>query len=321
MITKENTYKQAFEIKKKNLNLKIKNRERSLAEVYSSKPRLSQIDDELSALGAQLAITALSGDAEKISKMKLKSQSLSAEKEQILKQNGVEDVNFDCPLCQDTGYLNGKICDCVKILANNIAVKSFSEEMPLDECKFENFNLNYYSENGENSRRRMNSILNLCKEYVTNFNPKTSQNLLFLGGPGLGKTHLTLAIVSGVIDKGYFPVYGSADNLFSIIEKEKFDGQNKGSYELMLGCDLLVIDDLGTELVTSFTKSALYNLINTRMLTKHPTVINTNLTLKEIETIYSPRIASRLIGNFNANKFLGVDVRQQKILGKQSDNF
>lgn len=316
MITKELTYKQAFEIKKQSLNQKVKQREMLLAAAYAENSRLSQIDNELSSLGASLALTALSGDKAKIESIKSQSQLLNAEKSIILKKCRVEDIIYDCPLCNDTGYISGKVCDCVKKLANSIAIKELSAQMPLEECKFENFDLNYYSDKGENARKRMSSIFKLCKEYVLNFNPKTSANLLFLGEPGLGKTHLTLAIVSGVMEKGYMPVYAPAENLFSAIQKEKFDGENKGSFDQMLECDLLVIDDLGTEMATSFTKSALYNLINTRLLTKKPTIINTNLSIKEIEVIYSPRIASRLIGEFNANKFLGEDIRQQKILGK-----
>lgn len=316
MITKENTYKKAFEIKKQNLNEKLKRREMLVSSVYTSNSRLSQIDAQLSSLGASLALTALSGDMKAISKIKDTTKALNDEKDAILKKAGIEDISYDCLVCKDSGYVGGKVCDCVKNLANAIAIKEFNENMPIEECSFENFDLGYYSDKGENPRRRMTSILKLCKEYVLNFDPKNSQNLLFLGEPGLGKTHLTLAIVSGVIEKGYLPVYGPAENLFCAIEKEKFQGENSGAYEQMQTCDLLVIDDLGTEMVTSFTKSALYNLINSRLLAKKPTIINTNLSLKEIEEIYSPRITSRLIGNFNANKFVGFDIRQQKILGK-----
>ncbi len=316
MVTKETTYAKAFEIKKQSLKEKQKLREIMLSTAYSSNNRLSQIDNELSSLGANLALTALSGHKTALEEIRIKTQMLSAEKEQILKDCNVSELIYDCPLCSDTGYVGGKICDCVKKIANSLAIKELSSQMPIDECTFDNFDLNYYSTEGENPRRRMTTILKLCKEYVINFDPQTSGNLLFLGGVGLGKTHLTLAIISGVIKKGYMSVYGPADSLFTTIEKEKFSGENKGSYENMLNCDLLVIDDLGTEMANSFTKSALYNLVNTRLLTKKPTIINTNLTLKEIESIYSPRIASRLIGNFNANKFLGSDIRQQKILGK-----
>ncbi len=316
MITKEITYKKAFEIKKQSLNEKIKRREMLLESATSSDKRILEIDTQLSLLGANLALTVLSGDTKTVADIKAITERLNAEKDAILKKYKVADIVYDCPLCKDSGYVGGKVCDCVKKLANSIAIKEFNDVMPINECKFENFDLKYYSDKNENHRRRMTSILNLCKDYVDTFDPKTSQNLLFLGEPGLGKTHLTLAIVSGVIEKGYLPVYGPADNLFSAIEKEKFQGENKGVYEQMQTCDLLVIDDLGTEMVTSFTRSVLYNLINTRLLAKRPTIINTNLSMKEIEELYSPRITSRIIGNYNANKFVGFDIRQQKILGK-----
>ena len=143
-------------------------------------------------------------------------------------------------------------------------LSEFTKEMPLNDCKFENFDLKYYSDKDNN--RRMTAILKLCKEYVINFNPNSSPNLLFMGASGLGKTHLTLAIVSGVIEKGFTPIYGPCENLFSLIEKEKFTGENKGSYEAMINCDLLVLDDLGAEMPSAFSKAALYNLVNTRML-------------------------------------------------------
>ena len=312
MITKENTYAMAFEMKKQSLKEKQKSRDIMLSAVYAANNRLSEIDNELSSLGANLALTALSGDKNALESIKARTEVLSKEKQEILNQANVHDIVFDCPLCKDTGYIGGKVCDCIKKIANALTIKKLSAEMPIDECTFENFDLNYYK---DDAKKRMTAIFKLCKEYVLNFST-SSPNLLFMGGVGLGKTHLTLAIISGVIDKGYMAVYGPAESLFTTIEKEKFSGENKGSYENMLNCDLLVIDDLGTEMVTSFTKSALYNLINTRLLTKKPTIINTNLSLKEIESIYTPRIASRLIGNFNANKFLGNDIRQQKILGK-----
>ncbi len=316
MITKEITYEKALQIKKESLLKKQRERDMILNAAYSSNIRLNEIDRELATIGANLALTALSGDAKTVEAIKSHSQALALEKQLILNKAEVNDIVYDCPLCEDTGYINGRLCDCVKKLANAIAIKELSTKMPLGECTFENFDLKYYSDKQDNAKRRMTSIFKLAKEYALNFNPQTSPNLLFLGEPGLGKTHLTLAIVSSVIEKGYLPVYSPAETIFGAVEKEKFQGENIGAYEQMQNCDLLVIDDLGTEMVTSFTKSVLYNLINTRILSKKPTIINTNLTLKEIEELYSPRITSRLIGNYNANKFLGNDIRQQKILGK-----
>ncbi|MBQ6826233.1 MAG: ATP-binding protein [Clostridia bacterium] len=318
MITKEATYKKAFENIKESLNLKTAAFEKAKALAYDNNSRLYEIDNELSVLGAKLVTAALTDGKEGVDALKETSKKLTEEKNAILKSNGVEPIKYSCNACMDTGYIGGKICECVRREAARVMADELSREMPLIDSKFEDFDLKYYSdktdENGQNPRRRMTAILKLCKEYVLNFDENTKENLLFMGDAGLGKTHLTLAIVSGVIEKGYLPVYGSAENLFSTIEAEKFAGEGRGSYEAILNCDLLVIDDLGAEMATSFTKSVLYNLVNTRILTRKPTIINTNLSMKQIEERYTPRISSRLIGNYEGQKFIGRDIRQQKRL-------
>ena len=320
MITKETTYKKAFLKKSNILNEREANYNVLLSAAYSAENRLSEIDYELSKIGAELALTALSGNTKKLENMQKISNRLVKEKQSLLAKNGVSPIVYDCEVCKDTGYVKGKICECIKREAAQIIAEELSREMPLENCKFENFDLKYYSDktdaSGENARRRMTSILKLCKEYAIGFSPETSKNLLFLGNTGLGKTHLSLAIVSAVIEKGYMPIYASCENLFSEIESEKFSGKNNGTYEAVLNADLLVIDDLGTEMTTSFTKSVLYNIVNTRILSGLPTIINTNLSMKEIESRYTARVLSRFIGEYDWNKFLGEDIRQQKLLKK-----
>lgn len=320
MIKKQEFFSMALAQKKAKLDEKKKIFDISIASVYSANPRLEEIDRERSALGAKIAITALSGDTDLLAAIKTHLSKLDKEKDTILNSAKVKNVVFDCPYCQDSGYINGKICECVKTIAKQIAFQELSKEMPLDECRFDNFDLNFYpdreDDNGINPRKKMTAVFKLCKEYVLNFG-KTHENLLFLGDTGLGKTHLTLAIVSGVIEKGYNVVYSSAYNLLSAVEKEHFSGNSGDSYEAMLECDLLVIDDLGAEFTSPFTLSVLYNLINTRVLSKKATIINTNLNLPEIEKRYTPRIASRLIGNYTARKFFGRDIRQLKALEKK----
>ncbi len=319
MVTREYTYKKAFENKAAALKKSQRERQLLINALYVSVPELTKIEAELKSLGAQLAILTLSGNKEKLKEVKERSKLLSKQKKEIYKKAKIPNEKSQCDVCRDTGYVSGKICECIKKEASRIMAEELSKEMPLNDCRFDNFDLKFYPDktdgDGTNPRRRMTSILKLCREYVINFENQ-KENLLFFGNAGLGKTHLSLAIVSGVIEKGFTPVYGSAENLFAAVEKEKFEGEGKGSREMMLGCDLLVIDDLGTELVTTFTKSVLYDLINSRILSGKPTIINTNLTMKEIENIYSPRISSRLIGHYNANKFLGPDIRQQKLLSK-----
>lgn len=313
MITKEIAYKKAFENQKARLKKKEFEYDSLLKSAYMSNTRLKEIDTEMSAIGAEITYTALKGDTKKLSELKKKSEALTAEKDEILKKSQVKEIKFECDICKDTGYVSGKICECIKREAAQIMADELSKQMPLDESRFEDFDLNYYK---DDAKRRMTAILKLCREYVINFSPNKSDNLLFIGKTGLGKTHLSLAVVSGVIEKGYLPIYGSAENLFSSIENEKFSGEGKGTYDSILNCDLLVIDDLGTEMVTAFTKSALYNIVNTRLLSRKPTVINTNLSMREIQNLYGERIASRFMGNYVAREFLGNDIRQQKLLNK-----
>lgn len=319
MITKEAAYEKAFQNKASALREKERKYRLGLSLAYTANARLGEIDTELSSFGAQLAITALSGNKQKLSALQKQVSCLSLEKAEILKKAGVKEIAYDCDLCKDTGYVSGKVCTCIKCEAAKVMAENLSAKMPLENSRFDNFDLKYYSDKtdrgGENPRRRMTSILKLCREYAINFSPESSENLLFMGNTGIGKTHITLAIVGEVIKKGYLSVYSSCENLFSVIEAEKFSGEGRGNYDAILSCDLLVMDDLGAEMVTQFTKSALYNIINTRLLSSKPTIINTNLTMKEIELKYSQRISSRLIGEYNCNKFLGDDIRQQKLLG------
>ena len=318
MLKTQDLYTDALNKKRDIRARKTAEYEQALSVAYNAEPKLRDIDFKLSAFGAKLAITALSGDKIAFQKLQEEIMRLSAEKKAILSSFKISDIAYDCEECKDTGYIDGKLCDCVKNITKKMAFEELSRNMPIFESRFDNFNLNYYpnkeDESGVNPRKRITTILKLCREYVIEFNPHSSPNLLFMGDSGLGKTHLTLAIVSGVIEKGYNVIYGSAYNLFSAVENDHFSSEKGDSYENMLECDLLVIDDLGTEFSTSFTQSTLYGLINSRILSGKPTIINTNLSMADIEKRYTPRISSRLIGNYTAKKFVGNDIRQLKAI-------
>lgn len=319
MINKEAIFRKAFEEKAQRLKVKKAQRQALLDALYANDEKLREISNELSSVGARIAITALMNKPEELEKLKAKSEKLSMLKEQIIKKAKIADIEYECNICSDTGLVSGKICDCIKKEASALMAEELSNEMPLKDSSFESFSLDYYSQkaerNSEAPKDRMSAILNICKKYADQFS-LSSPNLLFMGSSGLGKTHLSLSIVKEVLKKGFVPVYSSAENLFSKIEEEKFTGNTKESYDMVLNADLLVIDDLGTEVSTSVTKAFLYNIINTRILSGKPTIISTNLTMKEIEEKYTARVASRLIGNYSAYKFLGNDIRQQKLLGK-----
>ena len=157
-------------------------------------------------------------------------------------------------------------------------------------------------------------MLKFCKKYADEFSGD-SHSLLFQGGPGLGKTHLSLSIAQAVIDKGYGVIYVSAPNILSRLESERFgnNAERKGETEQFLNeCDLLILDDLGTEFQTKYTSSAVYNIINTRLITNRPTIISTNLSGKEIQELYGARMMSRIIGMLDRVEFIGNDIRQIK---------
>lgn len=317
-MTREQSYTVAFEKQREILRYKEAAFRAAMQKLTDSNPDFAKINSRISFLGAQIATTAISGDTKTLQELQSEMTELSAARDTILKMVSITDIVYDCNACKDTGYINGKICDCIHDAAKKIRLNDLSASLPLDSCRFENFDLNYYKNeelDGVSPRKRMTAILKLCREYVINFNPKTSESLLFMGDTGLGKTHLTLAITYELLNQGFDVIYGAAYNLFSDMETEHFSDHTNTKYNAAIDCDLLVIDDLGGEFVSPYIQSLLYNIINTRDLGGKPTIINTNLSMAEIANRYTPRVASRLI-KYTAKKFIGNDIRQIKALQK-----
>ena len=254
----------------------------------------------------------------------LKTENLRAQEEirRLLRVHGYPEdyleTKYFCPVCGDQGTVGTRGCDCMIDVLRDLAFKEAGAKSPLRFSTFDDFSLDYYPDTvnekfGCSSRKRMAQILSLCRQYAEEFDDR-AENLLMVGPTGLGKTHLSLAIAGEVIRKGYNVIYNSAQNMFSDLQKEYFGrAEERGQYEAMvLECDLLVIDDLGVEFATQFTRAELYNIINTRLNARRPTIISTNLTLVELEHNYSSRISSRLIGDYLKLEFFGSDVRQMK---------
>lgn len=317
-MTREQSYTIAFEKQKEVLRFKKVAFDAAMQNLKDTNPDFDKINSRLSFLGAQIATIAISGNTQSLKALQNEMTELTTLRDTILKNASIGDIVYDCDACKDTGYINGKICDCIHSAAKKIRLNDLSASLPLAECRFENFDLNYYKNedvDGANARKRMTAILKLCREYVINFNPKSSESLLFMGDTGLGKTHLTLAITYELLNRGYDVIYGAAYNLFSDMETEHFTGHTNNKYNAAIDCDLLVIDDLGGEFVSPYIQSLLYNIINTRDLANKPTIINTNLSMGEIANRYTPRVASRLI-KYTAKKFIGSDIRQIKAIQK-----
>ncbi len=220
---------------------------------------------------------------------------------------------YYCDECKDTGFVEGKMCTCLKTTMRQMTYNALCDKVPLEKFRFDNFTLEKYprtpDDEGVIPANRMKSYSEYCKNYADDFDEK-SGNIIMMGNTGLGKTHLSLAIAGEAAKKGYSVIYGSAQNLLSNIENEKFGrSQGVGAEQSILDCDLLIIDDLGAEFSTQFTVSAVYNIINSRLLSSKPTIISTNMTMDEIEERYTQRVASRILGNFIMMNFKGRDVR------------
>lgn len=287
--------------------------------LYERVPELTSLDMRISATGSQIAIAAITGGD--LGAMQEQLTALTNERKALIAQAGGDEADFapkyNCAKCHDSGAVQGKLCSCVYELCKKLTSERMSSEMPLAESTFANFDLSYYPEQGEkvSPRKRMQGIYNFCREYAEKFD-RHAGNLLFLGRTGLGKTHLSLAIANRVIEQGYSVIYGPSVKLIGQVEKEHFSRESSGSAALdqLLECDLLIIDDLGTEFVNSFSVSVINNIVNSRILENRPTIISTNLSLGELEEKYSPRVASRLIGHYAIKQFLGEDIRQKKIM-------
>ena len=256
--------------------------------------------------------------------IKQRERNLRAQRDirALLAEHGLPEdylkTRYTCEKCMDTGSVGTEPCECFTQALQKLAFDEANKNSPLRFSTFEDFKLDYYSDVYDDTfkcspRQRMEEILEYCKEYAAHFD--TDQpSLLLQGETGLGKTHLSLAIAGSAIRRGYKVLYNSAQNIFSGLQKEYFGkGENRGQFEsLVLECDLLILDDLGAEFSTTFTDAALYNIINTRMNMRLPTIISTNLLLPDIEERYSRRISSRLIGEYEYLRFAGADVRPQK---------
>lgn len=254
-----------------------------------------------------------------LSKRNLQAQEM---RKNLLIQNGYPvdylEIRYSCPICEDTGYKDGLYCQCFRKLYTQLAVGELNKTAQVNLSTFESFNLEYYrnytTPNGTDAYKVMDKIYRYCFDYAKNFK-RDSESIMMFGRTGLGKTHLSLAIASTVTERGYTVVYDSIINLLGKIEKEHF-GKKKDpetdTLAVILGTDLLIMDDLGTEYDTTFNVSTVYNIINTRLNKNMPTIVSTNLNLEKIRSRYEERIVSRLFASYMTLEFAGEDIRSLK---------
>jgi len=297
-----------------------------LSEAYRQVPRIREIDmllRQTMVRAAQSAFLQGSDGRELIEQAKRENLALQRERAALAAANfeeGYLDESPICDKCGGTGYVGSTMCECLRELCRQEQKKEVSI-LSGSRDSFNQFRLDYYPDQydgkfGASPRTIMERNLQICRRYAVTF-AKSAGNLLFVGGTGLGKTFLSACIARVVADRGYSVVYESSAHLFSKLELAKFSPseENRREAARFSECDLLILDDLGTELPGQFVTAALYSLLNDRLLENQPMVVSTNLNVDEIARRYSPQIASRLQGSFQRLTFVGEDIRVLKNRG------
>ena len=290
-----------------------------LAEAYARVPRIREIDMQLRRTMAQAAQAAFlqgSDGKELLEQARQENLALQREREELVRQffeEGYLDDSPICRLCGGTGYVGSTMCECLTGLCRQEQKKEIS--ILAGKESFSQFRLDYYPDRidpmyGASPRTIMERNFQTCKRYALYFS-QNAGNLLFVGGTGLGKTFLSACIARTVADRGFSVAYETAAHLFGNLEKARFNPteDSRREAEKYTSCDLLILDDLGTEMPGQFVTAALYSLLNDRLLAGRPMVVSTNLTVEEMNRRYSPQIASRLHGGFTRLTFVGEDIR------------
>lgn len=296
-----------------------------LSEVYEKLPRIRAIDMELRRTMVQAAQAAFTqNNTALLDEAKSHNRALQDERAALLRANfppNFLDESPVCPRCGGTGYLGSSMCSCLQELCRREQQKDLAL-LNGRASSFDAFRLDYYSDvfdprMNASPRAVMEKTLNYCRQYAFHFTAD-SESLLFIGGTGRGKTFLAGCVAKAVTDRGYGVVYESAGKLFGTLENARFNPNEENTRQSALysSCDLLILDDLGTEMNGQFVTAALYSLVSDRLLSCKPTIITTNLTSEEVAKRYSPQIASRLYGEYRRLAFVGDDIRVLKSQGK-----
>ena len=290
---------------------------------YLKIPQLRELDNQISTFGIEQAKKQVLESTSSLASIKSEFRSLLKTKTQLLLSHGFPmdylQPQFECPLCSDTGYVNNQKCTCFKKLFTEILYGDSALKRILDIENFNTFSLNYYSDNHIDSvtklssRKNAQKALDTCLNFVKSF-PNAHENLLLYGDSGVGKTFLSHCIAKELIEKTYSVIYFSAFEFFEILKQNVFERSSEGKEyaKYIFDCDLLIIDDLGTELSNSFTTSQLFLCVNERLIHQKSTIISTNLSLATLIDTYYERTISRITSNYTLLRLTGDDIRLQK---------
>jgi len=291
-------------------------------ELHAKIAGIDVIDRELTRVGIRIFEATMSGKnvSEKIDDIKKDSELLLEKRAEILRAYGYpadySDIHYECEKCADSGYVDTEMCDCMK---RALVLASYEESGLaglIGEQSFDNFSLSYYEEN-PTSFKNFKTAYDKIRDFAENFSADTYRNFLFFGGTGLGKTHLSSAVAKAVIDRCFDVLYVSASGMVADFEFKRFGNSaiegDVGDTSRYYSADLLIIDDLGTEVSNQFSIACIHDVINSRIISKKSTIISTNLHKEDIGKRYWERITSRLYGEYLLVPFTGKDIRRQKI--------
>lgn len=294
-------------------------------EVYQKLPRILKINQEIASTSVQAVRFRLAGSEADSMACQEHLQNLIKERNTLLADNGYAQdylqMHYDCPDCQDTGYIDGEKCHCFKKAAVDLLYTQSNMYEILQKENFTHFSFDYYSDTirneatGLTARETAHDAVRQARHFIDTFG-REFRNLFFYGNTGVGKTFLTNCIARELIDRANCVLYFSAFDLFDSLAKNTFQKEHRDPdfQDDLLTCDLLIIDDLGTELTNSFVTSALFQCINERIMGRKATIISTNLSLDQFNELYSERIFSRITSHYTMIKLIGTDIRIQKRL-------
>lgn len=296
-------------------------------EITDKIPAYSQLEEEIAGLYAARARSAVLGQTEASEDACRRLQKLQDRQRLLLVQAGYPAdylaMTYTCPDCHDTGFIGNEKCHCFKQAMVDLLYSQSNIHEVLKKENFDTFDIRYYSDKkdrrlGISPRENMQSIVSTCQDFIRHFDEQ-ARNLLFYGDTGVGKTFLTNCIARELLDTSHTVIYLTAFHLVDILQNNTFgsddmDDSGENMFSYILDCDLLIIDDLGTELNNSFVTSQLFLCINERLLARKSTIISTNLSLDELQNEYSERIFSRLVSNYEIMLILGDDIRIKKAI-------
>lgn len=277
----------------------------------------AECDALLSGTGLRILAASLGRDSESLDTIHAEYDMIAKRKRELLLKSGYPadycDIKYHCEKCSDTGYVGIDICECLKKEIVKASLESSGLYSLTQSQSFDTFSLDYYE---KNDKMIMSRNLAILKSYAQSFEAGASDSFLFIGGTGLGKTHLSTSVARAVIERGAYVVYESAVMLFADFEAKQFGRSGlrdeAEDTEKYLDCDLLIIDDLGCEMTNQFTLLCLYNILNTRIIKHKSTIISTNLSQSDLRKRYSDRVTSRIFGELKPLLFSGSDIREQK---------